>query len=115
MEENILTMTRGDTEIFKFQRLDLNGDPILTEANKCWFSVKNTDNEQQVVLQKTIEDMTFDEEGWYRFTINPQDTNELQYGDYVYDVEVIQDGYKQTISKGQFIIEYEVTFVNNEV
>lgn len=114
--ENILSMTRGDTAKFKFQRKDSEGNVIETKADKCWFSVKTNDTQQNVVIQKTIEDMDFSEEDFfYRLTIEPNDTNNLQYGDYVYDVEVIQDNYKKTISKGQFIIEYEVTFINNEV
>ena len=113
---NVMSMTRGDTAKFKFQRIDAEGHPITTIADKCWFSVKTNDTQQNVVIQKTIEDMDFSTEDYfYRFTIDPSDTNELQYGDYVYDVEIIQDDYKQTISKGQFILDYEVTFINNEV
>ena len=108
-------MTRGDTSKWKFQRLDKDGHPITVIADKCWFSVKTNDMQQNTVIQKTIDDMTFDESGFYHFTIEPEDTNNLQYGDYVYDIEIIQSDYKQTISKGEFILDYEVTFVNNEV
>lgn len=110
-----MEMTRGDTSKWKFQRLDMNGDPITVRADYCWFSVKTNDMKKETVIQKTIEDMEFGEDYYYRFTINPEDTNNLQYGEYVYDVEVIQEGYKQTISKGTFTLDYEVTFVNNEV
>lgn len=110
-----MEITRGDTSKWKFRRLDMDGEPILERADKCWFSVKTGDMQENTVIQKTIDDMEFNEDGFYSFTIEPEDTNNLQYGNYVYDIEVIQGNYKQTISKGEFIINYEVTFVNNEV
>lgn len=114
-EENKISMTRGDTARWKFQRLDANGNPIKAIADYCWFTVKTNDMKKETILQKTIDNMEFGEDYFYRFTIEPEDTNNLQYGDYVYDLEVIQEDYKQTISKGIFTLEYEVTFVNNEV
>ena len=112
-----LSMTRGDTIPYHFQRKDNAGKPILTEAEKIYFTVKDTDLQQPVVLQKTIEDMTFDETGTYHFTIYPEDTNNLTYGTYTYDVEVRieSDNYTRTISKGIFELTDESTWASNEV
>lgn len=110
-----MKIIRGDTKCFKFQRTS-NGEPIETKAEKIYFSVKNTSKNNDVIFQKTIEDMTFDENFFYHFIIYPEDTNNLQYGDYVYDIEVkIGSNYVKTISRGPFIIDYEVTFAGNEV
>lgn len=110
----MISMVRGDTAKFRFQRLDANGDVILTKAPRIFFTLKKKYIYEPFILQKTIADMTFDFEGWYHFTIEPEDTNGLDFGAYIYDIEVITDEYKQTISIGDFAITKEVTWVQNE-
>lgn len=107
-----IEITRGDTARFKFARQG-EGGIIYDRADKLYFSVKSTYSSNTLVLQKTIDDMTFNE-GYYSFVIEPSDTDNLEYKEYVYDIEVITDTYKQTIAKGKFIIDYEVTFVGDE-
>lgn len=110
-----MKIKRGDTKKYKFQRKDANGQPILTIANKIYFSVKKSDQDNDVIIQKTIEDMTFDEQGYYHFTIEPTDTNNLKYGTYCYDIERIVEGDVLTIAMGKFQITSEITFARNEV
>lgn len=110
----MLKVIRGDTNKFKFTRKDNEGNVITHIADNIYFSVKENCNTDKLVLQKTIEDMTFDN-GEYTFTIDGTDTDKLYYGSYKYDLEVIEDDYKQTISIGDFIISEEVTFTSNEV
>lgn len=105
-------ITRGDTAKFKFARKNDEGI-IYVEAEKIYFSVKMTYSSKELLLQKKKEDMTF-EDGYYSFQIEPEDTDDLKYGTYVYDIEVITDTYKQTIAKGFFVIENEVTFKGDE-
>ena len=109
-----MELTKGDTEQFKFQRRNSNGTVITTQATKVYFTVKANEY-SKVVLQKTIDDMTFDLDGTYHFTIEPSDTDELQCGNYKYDIEVIVNDYKKTISKGDFIINSEITTVKDEM
>ena len=111
-----MEIIRGDTQEYKFQRKDANGDVITQEATSVYFTVKENYIVDKVLIQKTIEDMTFDSDGTYHFTITADDTNDLYYGDYVYDIEVKQgDEYTKTIAKGVFKISEEVTFESNEV
>ena len=109
-----MELTRGDSKALYFRRMS-KGQPILTEANKVYFTVKKNYDIEEALFQKTKDDMTFDEEGYYHFTINPEDTNNLDYGDYVYDIEVKTANYTKTISKGTLSITKEVTHKNNEV
>lgn len=109
-----LELIRGDTAKFKFQRIDADGNPIMTVANELYFTVKENTKTKPFVFQKTLDDMTFDEEGFYHFVIEPEDTNGLQYWDYSYDVEVIQNGVKTTVAIGKFNLLPEVTWVQNE-
>lgn len=114
-DKNTLKQTRGDTRRYRFQRKDMNGQVITLLPEKIYFTVKKDWNEQAAVLQKTVADFTIDEDFVYRFTIYPDETESLKYGDYVFDVEVIQDGVKSTIAKGKFILTEEATFAENEV
>lgn len=112
-----LEMTRGDTESFKFCRNGDNGQPILTSANKAYFTVKTAIGGKKV-LQKTISDMTFNgETGYYSFTIDPADTKDLTPDKYVYDVKVIvtMGNYKHTVVSGPFTIYANVTDPDDEV
>ena len=112
---NYLRVTRGDTAKFHFHREDAEGETITFKADKIFFSVKNKPEQSEVVFQKTIDDMEFDEEYEYHFTIEPEDTDPLNFHDkYYYDLEVIDDGVKTTISYGRFILDPEVTHAGNE-
>ena len=111
-----MKIIRGDTILLSFIRLDANGQPITTIADSVYFTVKKNYITESVILQKKISDMSFDDEtGKYSFTINPADTDGLNYGKYVYDIEVIVGNYKKTIARGELEITEEVTHVGNEV
>ena len=109
----MLKVIRGDTNIFKFTRKDSEGNTITQKANALYFTIKSDCFTNKVLIQKTIDDMTF-ENGVYTFTIDGNDTDNLNYGFYKYDLEVVEEEYKQTISIGDFVIEEEVTFTSNE-
>lgn len=110
----MIDLIRNDSLILTFKRIDGNGDIITEEADKIFFTVKQNNITNTVVFQKTKEDMEFNN-GTYRFTILPEDTVNLPYGTYKYDLEVVNGtDYKKTISIGDFIIEDEVTFASNE-
>lgn len=109
-----IQIIRGDTAKYKFKRVNAQGT-ILTRPDALFFSVKETATKEKVVFQKTIEDMWMDEQGFWHFTIEPEDTNGKQYGNYVFDIETIaNDGIKTTVAYGVFKLLPEVTWVENE-
>lgn len=111
-----MKIIRGDTILLSFIRLNSDGQPITSIADAVYFTVKRNYTTEDVILQKRLSDMTFDDEtGKYAFAINPEDTDSLNYGKYVYDVEVIVGSYKKTIARGELEITEEVTHVGNEV
>ena len=110
-----LSMIRGDSKHYKFQRKDENGDVIPIEADEIYFTVKRSDTTLDPIFQKTKAQMTFDNEGFYHFSILPEDTNNLVYSTYYYDIERIVQGDKKTIAIGKFIVNPEITFARNEV
>lgn len=103
-----IQLTRGDTERYKFQCKDSAGEVILTIADKMFFTVKKT-SDSIAVIKKKLSDMTFDAEGFYHFTIEAADTERLEAGTYVYDIEVTRGTVVTTISKGQVQIQSDVT------
>lgn len=115
MRNNEIKMTRGDYAAFHFHREDAEGKVILEKATAVYFTVKVSAQDETLAFQKTLDDMTFDENGEYHFAVEPTDTNGLGYGDYVYDLEVIaSDNPKQTIAKGKFVLDWESTWASNE-
>lgn len=108
-----LSIRRGDTKFYKFKRRNKNNEAILEKADRIYFTVK--DVTKQIIFQKTIDDMSFDEEGVYHFIIEPEDTDGADFGDYDYDLEVIANGIKRTLALGTFKIDKEVTYAQDEV
>ena len=111
----MLEQIRGDTIKYYFQRLDAEGNVISDTPESLYFTVKKDYKAKDFLIQKTLKDMTFEpsDSSWH-FTLEPADTDDMKYGSYVYDVQVVQDGIKTTIAKGDFVIEEEVTFITNE-
>ena len=111
IQDSDIIFTKGNTCYLKFQRIGADGNPILTKASKVYFTVKRYIDTDTVIFQKSLTDgtITFTEDGYYHFTINPADTEKLELGNYWYDVEVQNDDYIFTPAKGNLILTYEIT------
>lgn len=109
-----MILVRGDTGAIKFQRLDSSGEPITVAPTAMYFTVKKSYTNSTDIFQKTLADMTMDEDGTWHFIIAPEDTASLDYGSYVFDLEVTTNDYVQTIAKGKLILEEEATWVGNK-
>lgn len=112
-----IEIIRGDTKSFKFQRRTTNNEVITEKPDKMFFTVKTGYYSKDYLFQKRLDtDIIYrEDDNYYYFTINPSDTDELDYGDYVFDIEVIKGDTVKTIAKGTFKVESEVTFAENEV
>ena len=109
-----MQFTRGDTQPLKFQRLDAEGHAITQTPTAMYFTVKTDFNASDYVFQKSIEDMTLGEDNYWHFVINPEDTQALPVGNYVYDIEVTTEGNVFTISKGTLKLLAEATWYLNK-
>lgn len=111
---------RGDTyQLKKFRILDSNGQIInLTDDVQLYFTLKTDSNTSASVLQKTINNgIELGEDGYYHITIEPGDTNKLNYQDYVYDIQLKATSpkvYVKTLIEGTITITSEVTWEVNE-
>lgn len=117
----MISFTRGDTRAFKFVRREKqSGEIIDIEPTKIWVTVKKSECDPEVLIQKTIDDFKFTKSDSYlHFRFDPEDTERLPYGQYFMDIEVLQKGsetnVKTTIYKGYLRLTSEATWAINEV
>lgn len=109
-----MELTRGDTGLFKFQRVDANGDVITSTPDAMYFTLKKSYSSPIAVVQKTLADMTQDTDGYWHITLEPEDTENIDVGAYVYDIEVTVPEYVKTIAKGTLRITAEATWAENK-
>lgn len=109
-----MELTRGDTGQYKFQRLDADGEVITATPTAMYFTVKKSYQSSAVAFQKTIDDMEFGEDNYWHFTIDPTDTEALDIGNYVYDIEVTSEDIVSTIAKGTLKLLAEATWYTDK-
>ncbi len=108
-----LFMTRGDTMPLKFQRKDAEGKVITTSPSEMTFTVKRSWDVENALICKHLADMTKDEENVWHVAIEPENTENLPYGAYVWDIEVVTAEYVCTIAKGELMLTEEATWEEN--
>lgn len=108
-------ITRGDTKQKKFRRKATDGTIIRNIPEKMYFTLKKSPKDSQALFQKTLDDFWQTEDFYWHFRIESEDTANLDFGKYFYDIEVIQNGVVSTIAKGWVDITYEATQKANEV
>lgn len=115
-ELQTLSLNRGTYVGYKAQRINMDGTPITTKADAVFFVVKKQWTDKNALIIKTIDDMTFDEEGFYHFSINPEDTESLPYGNYVWDFTSMynNNSYRAKPAHGKFIIGNSAGWIVNQ-
>lgn len=101
---NDISLTRGDTLFLTVGLTDNDGEPYTpVEGDRIRFAMKKRINSKDLIMYKNIslEDLTFE--------IKPEDTKELAYGTYVYDIELTDaEDHVTTVILGDFKITEEV-------
>lgn len=111
-----MKIIRGDYKNISFVRKDMNGVVIEEIPEKVYFTVKSDVYSDKVLIQKTLEDgITVDDDFVYHIELTASDTDDLQFGEYVYDIEIKNGDKPKTIKKGTLTIDGEVTHANDEV
>lgn len=113
---NILVY-RGET----YQR-NITISNFTRTITNLYFTVKKTDSDETVALQKTIGNgltlMDYNEETntyTYLLELCTDDTENLKTGDYGYDITITAEDYKKPIVMGRFRIEAVYTTKKDEV
>lgn len=103
---NVIKITRGDSAIFKVNVISQRGGGIypLKSTDKLVFTVKKSTKSPVPLIQKELINS--------EIILEPLDTSMLDYGDYVYDVQLTtHKGMVDTIiPPSKFKVLEEVTF-----
>ena len=105
-----LSMIRGDSETIQINLTDeLNNPFLLSEGDTVYFTVKLNTKVEEKIFQKVI---TQFEDGMAIIRITPEDTKNLNYKTYVYDIQLTtKDGEVKTIIlPSKITIGAEVTY-----
>ena len=105
-----ISMTRGDSENITISINDKNGNKVpLITGDMIYLTVKQSINTEKKVLQKVV---TQFEDGNAIIEITPNDTKDIPFRTYVYDIQLNRvDGTVSTIiPPSNFIIGGEVTY-----
>lgn len=110
---------RGDTPPLKFKLTDAAKNVLPpTEDIELYFTLKKNYNTSQAILQKKYSsgDIVYDTENdVYYLIMEHEDTATLNYGKYVYDIQVkTTQGYVKTLAIGQITLTNESTHIANE-
>lgn len=113
-----ITMPRGDLRFVKFSIKNKDESVSDIDLDEIYITFKERYSRSDFLFQKKLSDNTIikDENNYYNFSINPEDTNDLSMGtSYDFDIELIKEGtIKQTIC-GELYLTKEVTHADNEV
>lgn len=109
-----IKLNRGTTLNLSATRKDENGGIITAEAPEALFVVKNDWTDEQALITKTQDDMTFSN-GTYSFGLTVADTESLPYGQYVWDL-TFTDGedYRAKPAHGYLIVGNSAGWVANQ-
>ena len=112
-----IEMHRGDIKNYKFAILYPSGNICDLDFDNIYFTVKKNYKTSEYLFQKRLSDKSIrrDLNNYYHFTIEPEDTNDLAYKEYVFDIEIVKNYEIKQTFLGTFTITNEVTFAGNEV
>ena len=106
-DKNNIQLTRGDTARFEIDIVNMidNLAYVMADDDILRFSVKRSTNDKDFIIHKELQ-------GQNVVYINPDDTNSLSFGKYVYDVEVTTSGgdVYTVIPPSKFTLTPEVTW-----
>jgi len=89
-------MVRGNTGTFTV-RPKINGEYVLKDGDHLYFTLRKI-KDRRILLQK---DITEFEDGKAEVIINPSDTENLEIGNYIYDLVMIRgDGTVDSLIPG---------------
>ena len=109
---------RGDTFTYGFHLVDSGKNPINMEEGQgeIYFTVKKNENTSDLIFQKKFStgEIKLDKDGLYYLVINSDDTANLKYGTYGYDITLKSGEFVSTQVIGTITLTKEYTHKVNE-
>lgn len=94
-----MQFVRGDSFYFRILLKDIDNKPINNNHIKELFITfrKYANNDSPILFQKNINDVSIDDLGYCHVAFLPEDTQDLSYGKYYFDMEVtLNNGYRKS-------------------
>lgn len=102
-----LEMFRGTSETFGFRVTDEDGEPYtLASGEALVFGIKHKPYQKDADVVKRV---TTGTDGVYPVTLEPNDTINLKYGDYIYNVNIQSGNNFFPVVDGKFKIKANAT------
>ena len=110
-----ITMPRGDMKPVEFYISDIDSEDTDIEIDEIYFTVKKGFIYNDIIFQKRLSTGEIEQkEGYtYSFVIEPEDTDNLKFGEYSFDIEIVGPSLKKTFV-GKLILSEEATWATNE-
>lgn len=108
MENENITMTKGDTLAFNVEVFDEDKNPITVDSAD--FTCKKKVLEGENIFHKALGSGIIQSDGILSVRVAPSDTMEADAGRYFYDLQIGLGGDIFTIMKGILEIEQDVSF-----
>lgn len=121
LDENMsIIMPRGDIREVLFNvYVDEDGEEVIytDDFDEIYFTVKEFFEDEEYLFQKRLTSgtITKDETSTYHIPIEPEDTNDLEFGEYMFDIELVTGNSIKQTTTGRLILTYESTYASNEV
>lgn len=87
IKRNSVYLTRGDSLSLHVDLVDDEGNPYVPEAgDRAFFRMKKSPSSSELLIEKEfpVDEMVID--------LDPEDTEDLAFGQYVYEVEMVIGG-----------------------
>ena len=108
MENQNITMTKGDTLSFGVECKNQDGAPIVFDT--AYFTCKKNPSNTGNLFRKSLGNgITYNNDGAYVVRVAPEDTAQAEIGRYYYDLEVGVGNDVFTILKGILEIEQDLS------
>lgn len=111
-----IKMPRGDIRPVSFCVEDENGDASDILFDEIYFTVKDQFKNPRYVLQKTLTggDIERNQNGEYEFVLAPEDTQDLRFANYDFDIEILYGTVIKETFMGILELTPECTHAGNE-
>lgn len=101
-----ITFVKGDTLSFNVQIFDEDGEPITVDS--AYMTCKKMPTKLDYIFQKSLEDGISQSEGMMYVRVAPEDTKEVDAGEYFYDFQIGLGDDIYTIMIGTLSLEQDV-------
>lgn len=95
----MISFVRGDSFNFKVLLQQSDGSPLEEkDIDTAIVTCRKYPNEDsKIIFEKNADKMTFDSDGYCHVEFLPEDTENLDYGTYYFDLEItLKNGYRKT-------------------